>query len=92
MWMKFSVDPFGPASSLPVVTSQTRMPPCDEVAAVLPCGEKATVWTGVVPAVLVYAHIAEIVVSRPGIFESMKASPIVVGSLDPIGGIRLARK
>jgi hypothetical protein len=32
------------------------------------------------------------VLCRPGTFESMKSSPLVVGSLDPIVGIRLATR
>ncbi len=93
MRRKFSVVANGPVSSLPVVTSQTRMTPCDDEARVLPWGEKATVWTGFVPAVLVNVRaVVTQALCRPGIFESIKVSPIVVGSLDPIGGIRLTMR
>jgi hypothetical protein len=93
MRMKFSVVAKGPASSSPVLTSQTRLTSCDDEARVLPWGDKPTVWTGFVPAVLVIVRtVVAQALCRPGIFESMEASPRLVGSLKAICGIRLAMR
>jgi hypothetical protein len=69
MRTKFSLVPPGPASSLPVEASHSRIA-VDEIASVLPWGEKATARTEFGLVVLANETVSVTVLSRPGIFES----------------------
>lgn len=93
MRTKFSVRPPGPVIGLADHESQTPTLPGEADATVRPSGENAT------PRKLGYAQVTltvsialiEFRIQRLGLTsDSREASPMVVGSLDPMGGIRVA--